>query len=381
MAGDAPPSALASLASRRASLTAGEALFLPALAAAPWPYGGSSDPRVTRSAPLCSWPPRLGARAGARRARPAGARAARGRPAAARRAAARCWAAARRRSGRLEAVCCSRRCWAPTCFWSERARRARRRAARARAGGARRAARAGGVRRRAVVAQPDRVYGRASPIVTDALRLLREPQPLRRPRGDGRRWSRPGPGARPRRARDAARRRARSALGGLALALVASHLASRSRGGLLALAGGLAGAGCAALAASARGSAAGAYRGGRGRRGGGRAARLRPGRGARVRPAATSPRCSRGPSDLSGEYRLDVAAARCAWRAQRPLTGLGPGRLCGRVPRVQARPRRGADHARGERRAGVPGRGRPRWAGLLLAVLGCRGRTRAPRRG
>jgi O-antigen ligase len=118
---------------------------------------------------------------------------------------------------------------------------------------------------------------------------------------------------------------------GLALALAAVHLASRSRGGLIALAGGL-----AALAALA--SAMHVRRGAGARRPGLVAAGLAVlvvGFGLAAVPETTRAHLAtvlRGPADGSGTYRVDVAAA--TWRlfAERPVTGWGLGAFADAFP-------------------------------------------------
>jgi O-antigen ligase len=118
---------------------------------------------------------------------------------------------------------------------------------------------------------------------------------------------------------------------GLALGLAAVHLASRSRGGLIALAAGL--ATLAALAAASRG----------GRTAGGRGpvliaaglAVLVVGFGLAAVPETTRAHLAtvfRGPADGSGTYRVDVAAA--TWRlfAARPVTGWGFGAFADAFP-------------------------------------------------
>ena len=112
--------------------------------------------------------------------------------------------------------------------------------------------------------------------------------------------------------------------GGVALGLVAAHLASRSRGGLIALLGGLASLGALWLASVAL-------------RGGRRrvpvaviavSAALVVGFGWAAIPGATRRHLStafRGPVDSSGLYRVDVAAATLRAFADRPLMGWGMG--------------------------------------------------------
>jgi O-antigen ligase len=120
------------------------------------------------------------------------------------------------------------------------------------------------------------------------------------------------------------------AFAGLSLALAAAHLASRSRGGLIALAGGLA-ALAALLAASSRRavpphrplllSAALVV--------------LLLGFGLAVVPAATRAHLGtvlRGPADGSGAYRVDVAAATAGLAAARPITGWGLGAFADAFP-------------------------------------------------
>jgi O-antigen ligase len=118
---------------------------------------------------------------------------------------------------------------------------------------------------------------------------------------------------------------------GLALALAAAHLASRSRGGLIALAAGL-----AALAALTALSHA--------RRGANRrlpvllASGLVVGVlafGLAVVPAATRAHLAtvlRGPADGSGAYRMDVAAATVRLFADRPVAGWGLGAFADAFP-------------------------------------------------
>lgn len=118
---------------------------------------------------------------------------------------------------------------------------------------------------------------------------------------------------------------------GLALALAAVHLASRSRGGLIALAAGL-----AALAALSRPSNVGR---GRGRR----LPHLLAGGlvlvvfafGLAAVPAATRAHLAtvlRGPADASGAYRVDVADATVRLFADRPVAGWGLGAFADAVP-------------------------------------------------
>lgn len=111
-------------------------------------------------------------------------------------------------------------------------------------------------------------------------------------------------------------------LGGLALALVASQAASRSRGGLLALTGGL-----GVLAAlSSRSSTPEHVR--RSRRGIVVAAVVLVGFGLAVVPPASRRHLGTllsGPSDLSGQYRLEVAAGTLRLALAHPLLGSGVG--------------------------------------------------------
>jgi hypothetical protein len=111
-------------------------------------------------------------------------------------------------------------------------------------------------------------------------------------------------------------------LGGLALALVASQAASRSRGGLLALAGGL--GVMAALSSRSRAP----EQGRRTSRGMVVAALVLLGFGLAVVPAASRRHLATllsGPTDLSGQYRLDMAAGTLRLARAHPLLGSGLG--------------------------------------------------------
>jgi O-antigen ligase len=118
------------------------------------------------------------------------------------------------------------------------------------------------------------------------------------------------------------------ALGGLALGLAAAHLASRSRGGVLALAGGLAVLALAWVMAARRGRAVAAGLAGAGAL------------GVLAFGLAVIPQSSRqhlasvlsGPSDLSGEYRVDMARATLDLAVSRPLLGSGLGAYADAVP-------------------------------------------------
>jgi O-antigen ligase len=121
------------------------------------------------------------------------------------------------------------------------------------------------------------------------------------------------------------------ALAGLALALVAAQLASRSRGGLVAVAAGLAvlaavsALGFARQAAPSRARAA-------------LAASLVTALlvfGLAAVPAATRSHLGtvvRGPSDASGSYRVDIAAATLRLAARRPIAGWGLGAYADALP-------------------------------------------------
>jgi O-antigen ligase len=121
------------------------------------------------------------------------------------------------------------------------------------------------------------------------------------------------------------------AYGGVALGLTAAHLASRSRGGLIALIGGLAALGALWVAALRL-------------RGGDRRSTMAVVAGALALVIgfgwAAIPRETRrhlasafaGPLDGSGAYRVDVAAATLRAFADRPLTGWGLGAYEDAVP-------------------------------------------------
>ena len=121
------------------------------------------------------------------------------------------------------------------------------------------------------------------------------------------------------------------ASGGVALGLAAAHLASRSRGGLIALLGGLASLGALWLAAVS-------LRGGRRRSAAvvvAVAVLLLVGFGWAAIPAATRRHLSTafaGPMDTSGLYRVDTAAATMRAFADRPLMGWGMGAYEDAVP-------------------------------------------------
>ncbi|HEX6737991.1 MAG TPA: O-antigen ligase family protein, partial [Vicinamibacteria bacterium] len=124
------------------------------------------------------------------------------------------------------------------------------------------------------------------------------------------------------------------ACGGAALGLAATHLASRSRGGLLALAAGLLALGALILAAPSR----------RSRSPRTRAALAALGLlavmafGLASVPAATRSHLAtalRGSSDASGEYRVDVARDTLRLAAQRPLLGWGLGAYADAFPAVK----------------------------------------------
>ena len=175
---------------------------------------------------------------------------------------------------------------------------------------------------------PDRIYGRATPIVTTPFGsyvnhnhfagllemgiVLAASMAL----GRARRGGGPTPGV--------------VGLAGLSLGLVAVHVASRSRGGLVALAGGLLVAGTLwARAASHRA---------------GRPLRLAPlafgavvviAFGLAVVPENTRAHLAtifRGGGDGSGDYRLDVARDTLRLAAARPVLGAGLGAYADAVP-------------------------------------------------
>ena len=123
---------------------------------------------------------------------------------------------------------------------------------------------------------------------------------------------------------------ATAGLGGVALGLVAAHLASRSRGGLLALTGGLVILGL--LFVTTRSSREGARRLGRWVAVAGVALVAF---GLAVVPAASRRHLATllaGPSDLSGQYRVDVAAATLPLAFSRPLLGWGFGAYADAFP-------------------------------------------------
>jgi O-antigen ligase len=121
------------------------------------------------------------------------------------------------------------------------------------------------------------------------------------------------------------------AYGGVALGLTAAHLASRSRGGLIALIGGLTALGALWLAALP-------LRGGRRRPAAvviGVSVALVVGFGWAAIPGATRGHLASafaGPVDGSGLYRVDTAAATLRAFADRPLTGWGMGAYEDAVP-------------------------------------------------
>jgi tetratricopeptide (TPR) repeat protein len=122
---------------------------------------------------------------------------------------------------------------------------------------------------------------------------------------------------------------ATAGLGGLALALVASQAASRSRGGLLALAGGL------GVLAALSNLVHRNEHGGSTRRGIAVAAVMLLAFGLAVVPAGSRRHLATllaGPSDLSGQYRLDVAAGTLRLALSRPLTGSGLGAFADAFP-------------------------------------------------
>jgi O-antigen ligase len=117
------------------------------------------------------------------------------------------------------------------------------------------------------------------------------------------------------------------AYGGLALAFVAAHLASRSRGGLLALAAGL--VVLAALWARGRGKRLAL---------GLAAAAALVAFGVAAVPAKSRARLAtllEGTSDPSARYRIDVFAYTLRLAASRPLTGSGLGAYADAVPAVK----------------------------------------------
>ena len=121
------------------------------------------------------------------------------------------------------------------------------------------------------------------------------------------------------------------ALGGLSLALAAAHLASRSRGGLLALMAGL-----VVMALLWAGPAS--HTGQAPRRGmvlAGTLATLVLGFGMVAIPRATRAHLAtllQGPADGSGAYRVDVAADTVRLAAARPLSGWGLGAYADAFP-------------------------------------------------
>jgi O-antigen ligase len=176
---------------------------------------------------------------------------------------------------------------------------------------------------------PDRIYGRTTPIVTTPFgsfvnhnhfagllgmgTVLAAGMAL----GHARRGGTPTPAA--------------VALGGLSLGLGAAHLASRSRGGLLALVGGLVLLGLLWLVATSRRSATASARWGYA----GLAALVVLVFGLAVVPSGTRKHLGSvlsGPRDSSGEYRVDIARATLRLALSRPLLGSGLGAFADAVP-------------------------------------------------
>lgn len=303
-----------------------EALFLVCLVAAPWPYGSSLDSaRYGLAAVLfvggAAW---TLAQARAGRGLPFLALPAAGLPALALaqlalgRSAAPSWTA--------EAFLVLTAMLLAACFWSEHARH---HAAARRVAGAVLAVCAAQSLFGAVQWSrgPDRIYGRLSPIVTTpfgsyvnhnhfaglvamgtlvvvgvALGRVKQGSSLTAPT---------------------------AGLGGLAAALVASLAASRSRGGLVALAGGM---GVLAALSMLPGRPA---PGRRPLRGIAIAAAALMAFGLAVVPSASRRHLGTllsGPSDTSGQYRLDVAAGTLRLALAHPLLGSGLGAFADAFP-------------------------------------------------
>jgi O-antigen ligase len=298
---------------------AAEALFLAALAAGPWMLGGAPDPaRYGLCAVLLLAGALWAASRGAKGWAPV-ALAAAGLPllallqVALGRSASWVWT--------LEAALVAAAVLGAAAFWADRGRDARAGARLVLVLAATALAQAAFAAVQWSLA-PDRVYGRASPFVTtpfgsyvnhnhfagfvEMAAVAALGAAVAAARRDG------GPSPRS------------LVLGGTALGLAATHLASRSRGGLLALAAGLVALGALMLAAPSRHP----------RSARSRAAVVAMGLllvlafGLASVPASTRGHLAtalRGATDASGEYRVDVARDTLRLAAQRPLLGWGLG--------------------------------------------------------
>ena len=310
-------------------MKAAEALFLAALAAGPWMLGGAPDPARYGLCAVLLLAAALWSASRSDQGWTPVALAAAGLPLLAvlqvllGRSAAWVWT--------LEAALVAAAMLGATAFWADRGRDAR--------AGARLvlALAATALAQSAFGAvqwslHPDRVYGRASPFVTapfgsyvnhnhfaglvEMAAVVALGAAVAAARRDG------GPSPRS------------LALGGTALGLAATHLASRSRGGLLALAAGLLALGALTLAAPSRHA----------RSVRSRVALVAAGLvvvlafGLAAVPASTRRHLAtalRGATDASGEYRVDVARDTMRLAAQRPLLGWGLGAYADAFPSVK----------------------------------------------